>query len=163
MKRTLLCLLSLIVWPAAAWADAAADCKAAAGTLIVGTAQTNPWFKSGKPLKGIPLTHTHLTMQSDADGKSYDVAIDNVFADGYDKSAKTVPAPLNTIAAGDKLSVCGQPFPGGIHWVHTNCGATPTSAKPNGWVRKVTDNVAGENMEGSQKYCCLWTDSKQCP
>lgn len=156
MKRVLLCLLALCAMPAAGWADDAADCQAAAGTLMTGTVQTNPWFKSGKPLKGVYLSHTHLTLQSDADGKSYDVAIDNVFADGYVKNATGVPAPLNQIAAGDRLSVCGQPFPGGIHWVHTNCGITPTPDKPNGWVRKVANGTAGDNMEDNQNYCYLW-------
>ena len=83
-------------------------------------------------------------------------SMDNVFAAGYDSAGQAVPAPLSSIAKGDHLSLCGQLYSGGslgIHWVHTNCGATPTSAKPNGWVKKVGDKA---NMEDNTKYCGLW-------
>jgi hypothetical protein len=44
-----------------------------------------------------------------------------------------------------------------IHWVHSNCGATPTAAAPNGWVKKIsTSGTIGANLERSQAYCYLW-------
>ncbi|MBV8658242.1 MAG: hypothetical protein JO142_10505, partial [Burkholderiales bacterium] len=135
MMCGLLAALSLGVW-----ADDASDCSAAAGSYLTGVVTSGPVFKNGKPQRGVPLTHTHLTLLADQDKKSYDVAMDNVFAAGYDQAKHAVPAPLNSIAKGDHLSLCGQKYadPGqaGIHWVHTNCGDTPSPQKPNGWVKK---------------------------
>ena len=73
--------------------------------------------------KGVELSHTHLTLLSDQDGRSYHVAIDNVFATGYDAAGESVPAPLSTIRTGDRLELCGKLFTRGglgIDWVHTN-------------------------------------------
>jgi hypothetical protein len=152
----------MMLLPSLAFADPAADaasCQQAAGTLLVGTVQDGPWFKSGKALHGVFLSHTHVTLIGD-DGKTYDVAMDNVFANGYVKNQSRVPAPLNTIKVGDRLELCGQPYTGGdvgIHWVHTNCGATPSPDKPNGWVRLLGANdVAGDNMEANRTFCGLW-------
>jgi hypothetical protein len=39
---------------------------------------------------------------SDADERAYDVAIDNVFANGYRHNQPSVPAPLNTIKVGER-------------------------------------------------------------
>lgn len=141
-----------------AFADEAQDCQAASGTLLIGRVASAPRFKHGMFREGVELSHTHLTLRSDTDGTDYDVAIDNVFALGYQKNAKTVPAPLNSIEVGDQLEVCGLPFEGGIHWVHTNCGDTPTPQEPNGWVKKIGDDgAAGPNLEGGQSYCYLWS------
>ncbi len=105
------------------------------------------------------LSHTHLTLMGD-DGASYDVAIDNVFANGYQRNQAGVPAPLNIIHTGDRLELCGQLYSGGdigIHWVHTNCGVTATPDKPDGWVRKLDSNGnAGPNMEANRAFCSLW-------
>lgn len=140
------------------FADEAQECQAASGTLLIGRVASAPRFKHGIFRKGVELSHTHLTLQSNTDGTSYDVAIDNVFASGYKKNAKTVPAPLNSIAVGDELEVCGIPFEGGIHWVHNNCGDTPTPQEPNGWVKKIGEGgAAGPNLEGGQTYCYLWS------
>jgi hypothetical protein len=140
--------------------DDAAKCQAAAGSYLTGTVVSGPSFKPGVPLRGTYLSHSHLTLRSDADGRAYDVAIDNVFANGYHHNQRSVPAPLNTIKVGDRLELCGQLYTGGdvgIHWVHTDCGATPSPDKPDGWVREINkDGSVGDNMEASQDFCSLW-------
>ena len=74
-------------------ADDAAKCQAAAGFYLTGTVVSGPRFKPGAPLHGTYLSHTHLTLRGDADGRPYDVAIDNVFANGY-RSWKAVLRPV---------------------------------------------------------------------
>jgi len=160
MMRMYLFLAPLLLLPGFARADQAADaaqCQQAAGSFLAGTVTKGPTFKgSNERIQGVFLSHTHLTLQAD-DGTSYDVAIDNVFANGYQRNKAAVPAPLNSIKVGDKLEVCGQPFPGGIHWVHTDCGVTPTADKPNGFVRTVdAGGMAGDNLEANQTWCKLW-------
>ena len=148
-------VLALCV-PTLARANEAVDCAAGSGTLLIGHAVSAPVFKHGQFKKGVELSHTHVRLMDSA-GRSYDVAIDNVFATGYVKNMKTVPAPLNAIASGDRLEACGAPFPGGIHWVHTNCGNVPTPQSPNGWIKKIQpDGSASVNFEGGQTYCSLW-------
>jgi hypothetical protein len=143
--------------PATAWSDDLAACAAGDGTLLTGVVISAPTYASGRPLQGIPLSHTHIKLRGDQDGKTYDVAVDNVFASGYDPQVEAVPAPLDTIQPGQHVEACGIPYVGGMHWVHTNCGATPTKQDPNGWL-KVLDatGTAGPNLEDSQKYCSLW-------
>ena len=156
-RRSVALCLALALVSFGVLADEAQDCQAAAGTLLIGHVTSAPRFKHGMYRNGVELSHTHLTLHGDADGTDYDVAIDNVFAQGYRKNAKTVPAPLNTIAVGEALEVCGLPFDGGIHWVHNNCGDTPTPQEPNGWVKKIgEDGSVGPNLEGGQAYCYLW-------
>jgi hypothetical protein len=58
-------------------ADDAAKCHAAAGSYLTGTVVSGPRFKPGERLHGTYLSHTHLTLRGDADGRAYDVAIDN--------------------------------------------------------------------------------------
>jgi len=151
---------ALMLSASAAWADEAGDCAANAGSYLTGIVTTAPYFKSGKTQKGVELSHTHVTVTGDQDGQSYDVAMDNVFAAGYDDAGEHVPAPLSKIVKGQRLGLCGQLYSGGggIHWVHTNCGAAPTSAKPNGWVKEI--DASGKpttgNMEDSIQYCKLW-------
>lgn len=149
--------LFLALLSTSAIADDAQQCKAAGGTLLVGHVLSPPQFQDGMFKKGVELSHTHLSLKGDSDGKRYDVAIDNVFASGYQENSKVVPAPLNSIRVGDKLEVCGIPFKGGIHWVHNNCGDTPTKSDPNGWLKVIQeDGSAGSNLEDSQQYCYLW-------
>ena len=140
--------------------DDAAKCQAAAGSYLTGTVVSGPHFKPGAPLHGTHLSHTHLTLRGDADGRAYDVAIDNVFANGYRHNQRSVPAPLNTIKVGDRLELCGKLYTSGdvgIDWVHTDCGATPSSDKPDGWVREINkDGSVGDNMEAKQDFCSLW-------
>lgn len=154
MKKILLALyLSAI--PAAAFADEAGNCRAAAGSYLTGTVVRAPYFQAGMRRRGVELSHTHLIVKADQDGRRYDVAIDNVFASGYDPARRTVPAPLNMIRVGDRLSLCGQLYAEGIgiHFVHTNCGINPTPRAPDGWVRKLDGE---DNLEGSTAYCSLW-------
>jgi hypothetical protein len=162
MARLHIGVALLLLLLSSAWADPATDaaaCQQAAGSFLAGKVTAGPSFRSGAPLHGVHLSHTHLTVLGD-DGTSYDVAIDNVFANGYRRNQASVPAPLNTIRVGDRLELCGELYTGGdvgIHWVHTDCGATPTADKPNGWVRKVDQGGnAGNNMEANQAFCSLW-------
>ncbi|ALM86757.1 hypothetical protein ASB57_05390 [Bordetella sp. N] len=148
--------LALSLLSAGAHASDPRECRAAGGKLLVGEVVTAPKFKHGMYKKGVELSHTHLTLRDKA-GEAYDVAIDNVFASGYRPNSKAVPAPLDTISVGDRLEVCGIPFKGGIHWVHNNCGDTPTRSDPNGWIKVVqADGRTGPNLEDSQTYCRLW-------
>ena len=141
-------------------ADDAAQCRANAGTYLTGSVTAAPTFAPGHARDGVELSHTHLMLLSDQDGRSYDVAIDNVFATGYDAAGERVPVPLSTIRTGDRLELCGKLFTDGrlgIDWVHTNCGEMPTPAKPNGWVKVMApDGTSGPNLEDSQEYCRLW-------
>ena len=162
MARLHIRVALLLLLPSSAFADQAADaaaCKQAAGSFLAGKVAAGPSFRNGAPRHGVHLSHTHLILLGD-DGTRYDVAIDNVFANGYRRNQGRVPSPLNTIRIGDRLELCGEPYSGGdvgIHWVHTNCGATPTADKPNGWVRKVDkDGNAGDNMEANQAFCSLF-------
>jgi hypothetical protein len=162
MKLCHLLTSSLLFLPSLALADPATDaakCQRAAGTLLIGTVTNGPSFRGGKPLHGVYLSHTHLTLTGD-NGTNYDMEIDNVFANGYRKNQASVPAPLNTIHTGDRLELCGQLYSGGdvgIHWVHTNCGEAPTQDKPDGWVRKLDANGnMSDNMEANQAFCGLW-------
>ena len=144
----------------AAHADEAAQCRANDGTYLSGRVTGAPIFARGHLRDGVELSHTHLKLLSDQDGQSYDVAVDNVFAAGYDGAGESVPAPLSHIRAGDRLELCGKPYANdapGIDWVHTDCDAVPTPHRPNGWL-KIFDarGAPGANIESSQEYCHLW-------
>ena len=158
--------LLLLMAPLAAWAGPAEDCAAAQGTYLVGTVTSAPLFQHGKRQKskafpkGVELSHTHFGLRADGGNTVYDVAADNVFASGYDQARNAVPAPLNQIQVGDRVEVCGAPFPGGIHWVHTDCGDTPRKGSPNGWVKLLSSGGTSVNMEGSEEYCGLWPKKK---
>ena len=142
------------------FATEASKCTAAGGSLVSGIVTKAPYFKSGSPLKGVALSHTHVSLISDQDGQTYDVAMDNVYASGYDQAGNSVPYPLNTIKQNDHLELCGALYTGGdigIHWVHTNCGQTPSATNPNGWVKEINpDSSVGNNFEDSTEYCYLW-------
>jgi hypothetical protein len=141
-------------------ADEAAQCQANAGTYLTGKVTRDPTFTRGHLRNGVELSHTHLTLLSDQDGRSYHVAIDNVFAAGYDAAGESVPAPLSTIRTGDRLELCGKLFTRGglgIDWVHTDCGKAPRPAQPDGWLKVlVPDGNPGPNLQDSQEYCRLW-------
>lgn len=146
-----------LVSPVIARADERADCAKADGKFLAGVVIARPTFVRGKPLKGIPLTHTHIRIRGDVDGKAYDLAVDDVFAAGYKPHVSEVPAPLSSIAVGQHLEACGIPYAGGMHWVHTNCGDTPTAQDPDGWLKVIDSSGAvGPNLEDSQTYCYLW-------
>jgi hypothetical protein len=162
MKRAMLPILCCcyVLISGLAFADEASDCQAAGGTHLTGTVTDGPSFTPGHLRKGVELSHTHVTLQSDQDGQSYDVAIDNVFASGYDAAGESVPAPLSSIAIGDHLDLCGKLYQGGapgIDWVHTDCNNAPTQDQPDGWVKQLSpDGTPGTNLEDSQEYCSLW-------
>ena len=140
----------------AVMADEAANCRAAAGVYRSGVVLRGPTFAHGQFQRGVELSHTHLLLLADQDGKTYDVAIDNVFATGYDAHRAAIPAPLNSIRVRDRLELCGQLYTKGIgmHWVHTNCGIAPTPGKPDGWLKKLAaDGNASQNYEGNREYC----------
>jgi hypothetical protein len=141
-------------------ADGASQCQANAGTYLTGKVTRAPTFTRGHLRNGVELSHTHLTLLSDQDGRSYHVAIDNVFATGYDAAGESIPAPLSTIRTGDRLELCGKLFTRGglgIDWVHTNCGRTPRPPQPDGWLKLLApDGTPGPNLEASQEYCRLW-------
>jgi len=159
MPRHRLLLPLLLLLPGAALADPQADCQAAAGHYLTGQIVSAPKFAHGHRLHGVELSHTHFSLQADQDQRTYDVAADNVFAAGYDRSKRSVPAPLNGLQRGQHVELCGKLYTSGtgIDWVHTNCGASPTPNGPDGWVRVLNaDGSRGDNLEGSTEYCRLW-------
>ena len=160
MKLLAAALVLCICACATARADDAAQCSTNDGAYLTGRVIEGPSFARGHTLDGVELSHTHLTILSDQDGQSYDVAIDNVFATGYDAAGESVPAPLSTIRTDDRLELCGKLYAHGrpgIDWVHTDCGETPRAAQPDGWLKVVApDGTPGPNLEDSREYCRLW-------
>jgi hypothetical protein len=159
MKKILLGLLC-IASISLVFASDESNCNAVGGSLVSGIVSKAPYYKSGSSLKGVELSHTHISLVSDQDGQTYDVAMDNVFASGYDQAGNTVPYPLNTIKLKDHVELCGALYTSGgpgIHWVHTNCGETPSATNPDGWVKEIySDSSVGNNFEDSSEYCSLW-------
>ena len=158
--RTLILMLALASASTLALADEAAQCQADGGNYLTGVVVKGPKFAHGQFRKGVELSHTHLKVKADQDGQVYDVAIDNVFADGFTPNTKTVPAAIGAIRVQDRLSLCGQLYTRGgpgIHWVHTNCGAKPSTKHPNGWIKQLGANGgAGPNLEDNTQYCSLF-------
>src|SRR5258707_7217688 len=118
LRVFILCLVAA----GTARADEAAQCQANVGTYLTGKVTRDPTFTRGHLRNGVELSHTHLTLLSDQDGRSYHVAIDNVFATGYDAAGESVPAPLSAIRTGDRLELCGKLFTRG--GVGLRCGPT---------------------------------------
>jgi hypothetical protein len=159
MKRSLTALVFAVL-PLFALASEQSLCTAAKGSFLTGTVTTAPKFAAASTtIQGVQLSHTLLYMRADQDGRTYQVAMDNVFAVDDVKNASTMPASLAAIRVNDRLEVCGEKYTSGvgIHWVHTNCGATPTTTAPNGWVKHISSTGSvGSNLESSQTYCYLW-------
>ena len=157
MNKSLIALF-LMSLSLAAGASELSNCTAAGGAMITGPVVTGPTFASGSSLKGVELSHTHVHVRADQDGKTYDVAMDNVYAVDYVKNAKSVPKSLAAIKVNDRLEMCGAKYTSGvgIHWVHNNCGDKPTKSAPNGWVKEMSSSSVGSNLERSQTYCYLW-------
>lgn len=147
----------------AASADDRQACGAADGSYLSGQVVAGPTFAHGQFRQGIELSHTHLKLRADQDGRVYDVAIDNVFANGYRQGQAGVPTPIDTIREGDRLALCGQLYVQGvgIHFVHDNCGAAPSASHPDGWLKVVDGSgVAGPNLEAGTGFCSLFGQSR---
>lgn len=104
MKALLFGLVLLVPGPSIR-AGEQADCVAAAGAFRSGVVVREPTFAHGQFRKGIELSHTHLLLRADQDGKIYYVAIDNVFAAAFDPRVAAVRAPINSIRLSDKVEV----------------------------------------------------------
>jgi hypothetical protein len=158
--KNLIVVISLNCAALPALADAQSDCRAAAGSLLTGVVVSEPRFVGGKSRRGTELSHTRFSLQGDQDGREYDVAVDNVFASGYDSAGEAVPADLDKIHKGTRLELCGQLYAQGvgIHFVHTNCGDRPVPTDPDGWTKIVNaDGSVGPNLVASREYCALWS------
>jgi hypothetical protein len=157
--RVALLVLALAV-AGTARADEASRCARSSGTFLTGTVISTPRFAHGHTRNGVELSHTRLTLRADQDGRPYDVAIDNVFALGYDAAGETIPTPVSSIKLGDRLELCGKLYTQGglgIDWVHGNCGAVPSSKAPDGWVKEIdASGTPGLNLGNSAEYCSLW-------
>lgn len=155
----LLPFTALLVALSPAWGSERSACAAGDGTLLTGTVISVPHFARGYRRRGVELSHTHVRLRDD-DGRIQDIAIDDVFAEGYDDAGEDVPAPLSHIRPGDRLEVCGKPYTHGrrgMDWVHSNCGAEPTPDAPDGWLKVIReDGGPGPNLEENQEYCRLW-------
>lgn len=142
-----------------AFASEQTTCTANKGTYLTGVVTSAPRFASSSTsIAGIKLTHTRLNLRA-TDGRTYDVAMGNVYAVDYVRNSTSMPPSLAAIRVNDTLGLCGVTYTSGtgIHWVHNNCGAVPTTSKPNGWVKIHSPTGAiGANLERSQNYCYLW-------
>jgi|GEM_PF-1956442 len=136
--------------------------------LLVGTVSSNPIYQDGGMQESVELSHTHFHVVPLGESNPqnfYDVAADNVFASGYDQSQpnKLVPAPLNSLAPGTQVELCGityadQSSPSGvvsngIHWVHI----ANQQMTEGGWTKTINpDGTIGDNLENSTEYLYLW-------
>ncbi|MFL6657761.1 MAG: hypothetical protein ACJ8GW_06810 [Massilia sp.] len=159
MNKTILALL-LSALSAGAFATEQSSCTANKGAYLTGTVTSAPkFYTSSSSIQGIKLTHTRLNLLADQDGKTYDVAMDNVYAVDYVKNSTSMPPSLAAIKVNSRLSLCGAKYTSGtgIHWVHSNCGDVPTTSAPNGSVKVLSSSGSvGLNLERSQSYCYLW-------
>ncbi|MES2319641.1 MAG: hypothetical protein V4631_19340 [Pseudomonadota bacterium] len=159
MKKLIFALL-VLSQSISAFASELSNCTANKGAYISGTVISAPTYASSSTvIEGVRLTHTHVNLRADQDGKTYDVSMANVYAVDYVRNATVSPKTLAAIKVGNRLSVCGKKYTSGtgIHWVHSNCGVTPTLAKPNGSTKIFTSSTTvGLNLERSQSYCYLF-------
>ncbi len=154
-------------------------CKSVGGYYQYGTVNSPPnsdymavtnYAAATESLAGIPLSHTHIEITSALDGKIYDVAIDNVFANGYNPLSYVVPSTYaENLTAGSTIYLCsgnpsGVPYPvsepssnpfatQGFDWVHTNCAA---SGYPSSYLNGFLYDQNNINLTNSQIYCYLW-------
>ncbi len=159
MNKSLIVLL-LLSASLSSFASEQSTCTANAGVYLTGTVTSTPKFAAAtQTLSGVKLSHTHVNVRADQDGKTYDLSMDNVYAVDYVKNATTVPKSLAAIKINDRVEMCGAKYTSGVgmHWVHSNCGDVPTASAPNGFVKIVSSTGAiGANLERSQAYCYLW-------
>jgi hypothetical protein len=142
-----------------ALADDAAQCRAGGGIFLTGVVADQPRFTHGRFRKGVELTHTHLRVLSDRDGRIVDVAVDNLFATAYDAATPGIPPALRTIHPHDRVAVCGAPYSRGtgIHWVHPTCGSRPDAQHPNGFLKRIApDGKPSANLEANTNFCPLF-------
>ena len=153
------CTLVLILLGGFAWADDRLACEAVDGIYRSGMVIKGPVFAHGPFRQGVELSHTHLSLLADQDGQAYDVAIDNVFANGYDPRQGGIPASLNAITRNERIELCGALYTqgSGLHFVHTNCGAPLSPVHPDGWLKAVSgDGTVGANLEANTAFCGLF-------
>jgi hypothetical protein len=144
---------------ASSLADDRSTCARNRGTYLSGTVVSVPVFEHGHVVQGVELSHTRFSLLSGDNGKTYEVAVDNVFANGYRPGKPGIPAPLDSIAVSDRLDLCGALYTQGrgIHFVHTSCGNSPTAQHPDGWIRRIgSDDAGGINMEENHAYCSVF-------
>lgn len=158
MKTTLFALFLLS--PLCAFATEQSTCTANKGAFLTGSVTTSPKFQAAsQTIQGVQLSHTVLNIKADQDGKTYQVAMDNVYATDYVKNSSSMPASLAALKAGTRIEVCGEKYSdgSGIHWVHNNCGDTPSASAPNGWTKTISSSGSvGANLERNTAYCYLW-------
>lgn len=158
--RIVLVTLFLLSQSLCALASEQTTCTANKGAFLTGSVTTSPKFQAAtQTIQGVQISHTIMYIKADQDSKSYQVAMDNVYAVDYVKNSTSIPPSLAALKAGTRVELCGQKYSdgSGIHWVHSNCGATPTTSAPNGWVKTIsTSGTIGANLERSQTYCYLW-------
>ncbi|MDQ1923583.1 hypothetical protein [Massilia pseudoviolaceinigra] len=159
MTKSIFALL-LLSQSLCAFASEQSTCTANKGAYITGTVVSAPKFASASTtIEGVKLTHTRLNVRADQDGKTYDVAIGNVYAVDHVKNASTMPPSLAAIKVNQRLGLCGKKYTSGtgIHWVHSNCGEVPTTSEPNGWVKVIASSGSvSASKTRSQNYCYLW-------
>ena len=154
-------------------------CESIGGYYQYGTVNSPPndymavtnYAVATESLSGIPLSHTHIEITSALDGKIYDVAIDNVFANGYNPLSYVVPSSYaENLTAGSTIYLCSgnpnavpysvnepesNPFATqGFDWVHTNCAA---SGYPSSYLNGFLYDQNNINLTNSQTYCYLWS------
>jgi len=158
MKKNLLAIL--LFAPLCALASDATTCATNKGTYLSGAVTSSARFQAAtQTIQGVQVSHTIMYIKADQDGRSYQVAMDNVYASDYVKNSTSMPPSLAALTAGKRVEVCGQKYSdgSGIHWVHNNCNATPTTSAPNGFVKTVSSTgTISANLERSQAYCYLW-------
>jgi hypothetical protein len=135
MSYLLLPPAGLLVIMEPAWADDRDASASNAGILLTGAVISGPRFVHGDDLRGVELPHTHLRLRGD-DGKIYDIAIDDIFDNGYDQAGESAPAALSQIRPSDHLELYGKPYASGrpgMDWVLTSC-SDPADAGQAGWL-----------------------------
>ncbi len=133
--RLLLPFAGFLVVLQPAWADEQQACASNAGTLLLGTVASGPRFTHGHDMRGVELSHTHVRLRGD-DGRFYDIAIDDVFASGYDQAGERVPAPLSQFSPATGSNFAASLIPAAARaWT----GFTPVAATS----RRRTNRMAG--------------------
>ena len=123
-------------------------CESIGGYYQYGTVNSPPnsdymavtnYAAATESLAGIPLSHTHIEITSALDGKIYDVAIDNVFANGYNPLSYVVPSTYaENLTAGSTLYLCsGNPRADAFPEIQLLC-------LPNTWTRYPRENASSD-------------------